>query len=141
MEFFILGITVFGLSVLTPFFTRVVDESMDYGGILGFVRYGIARRIKPHLIAQAEDSLKKNPESSVSLMNEVYWQIYYQSKSKILKGIICIDCMAVRQNILINLAWVVSLSVYYRNIYFIMIFPFVLIFSIGLNRWIHGLLQ
>lgn len=141
MEYAILIISIIGISLTTPFFSRVVDKCMDYGGIFGFIRYIIASRLRPSIIDNAKELIKKDSANSVQYMDTAYWEVYYKTRSILLKSIICIDCITIRQNFIINLSLIICLSIFFSNIYFIFLAPFLLIFSIGINNYIYGLLQ
>lgn len=110
---------------------KLIDMSMDYGNILDFIRLRRFKKANPDIVNAVMEQANKEPYSeSVNLMDAAYWTVYESSRSKLLKGIICISCMTVRIHLIIQLA--IGTAAYLMNTHVTAI-ALSIIFSMGLN--------
>lgn len=134
---FLFFVTVIGLSFTNVYLVRALDVSMDYGGILDFLRLKRAKKVDERQIQIAlESCLNESQDIKVNAVNNAYWEIINSKNAKWLKSIVCIRCMTIRINAQIQILAALSFVLYGMNA---LIGVMGIIFSIGLNYYLYEL--
>lgn len=91
------------LSFTNVHLVRALDAAMDYGGILDFIRLNRFKKVDPETIERAEREVANLDQTGkIQRMDAAYWYILNRNKKKLLKGIVCIHCMTIRFNLIIQ---------------------------------------
>lgn len=97
-------ISILTISTLAPIIGRWLDGLMDYGKILGFVRYRLALNATKNKAWFKEETAKANKgdfSQRLTDMDGLYWKV---AKDDFwLTGWLCINCMVGRIALIISL--------------------------------------